>query len=201
MEKQQILDQVLRFLTAFFGKDEKPIELPVEGPALEPMPQLVAVPEVAPSTGIDWANRRSMLSKHFTVGEALYLPSWKAYHIPSEDEKANLIRQAQNMDKIREFLGVSINVHCWIRPVLNNPDSPHHGEDYNAFVKGAKSSSHKIGLATDYDAKGLTCDDVRAKLEEKLEEFGMRMERMPGGNWVHNDSADVSAGGHRFFIP
>lgn len=167
----------------------------VEPEVIEP------ITPAAPSNELDWSNHKSMLSKHFTVGEALYLPSWKAYHTPSEDEKINLLKHAQNMDKIREFLGVPLNVHCWIRPILNSPGSPHHGEDYNAFVKGAKNSSHKLGLATDYDAKGLSCDDVRAKLELKLEEFGMRMERMPGGNWVHNDSAELAPGGHRFFIP
>lgn len=194
MGKQQILDQITKFLSTFLGKAEEPLALAVE-------PESASEPIAAPTNELDWSNHKSMLSKHFTVGEALYLPSWKVYHIPSEDEKANLLRHAQNMDKIREFLGVPLNVHCWIRPVLNNPDSPHHGEDYNAFVKGAKNSSHKLGLATDYDAKGLSCDDVRAKLEPKLEEFGMRMERMPGGNWTHNDSADLAPGGHRFFIP
>jgi hypothetical protein len=67
------------------------------------------------------------------------------------------------------------------------------------LVKGAKNSAHKIGLATDYDAGGLNCDDVRTKLEGKLDEWQIRMERMPGGNWVHNDCAPVIS--NRYFIP
>lgn len=140
---------------------------------------------------IDWSNPQSKISKYFTVGEALYLPQWKCYHIPSDDEKANIIRHASNMDKVREVVGPCV-VHCWIRPgALNCPSSPHHGEDYNALCKGAPASRHKKGDATDYHPKNMSCDDARAKLEPKLAEFGMRMEKAPGTNWVHNDSGPV----------
>ena len=148
---------------------------------------------------IDWTNLSAKISKHFTVKEACWLPSWQVIHIPSEDEKANILKQAAKMDLIRDFLGVPINIHCWIRPILNNPASEHNGQDYNALVKGAKNSAHKIGLATDYDASGLNCDDVRARLVPKLEEWEIRMERMPGGNWVHNDCASLVA--YRYFNP
>jgi zinc D-Ala-D-Ala carboxypeptidase len=148
---------------------------------------------------IDWTDGTAKISEHFTVKEACYLPSWQVMHIPSDEDKENILKQASKMDLIRDFLGVPINVHCWIRPILNNPDSPHHGEDYNALVKGAKNSSHKIGLATDYNAQGLNCDDVRSKLESKLDEWQIRMEKMPGGNWVHNDCAEVIS--NRYFIP
>ena len=153
--------------------------------------------EVKPE--IDWTNPESKISKHFTVKEALWLPSWKVMHIPNEEEKQNILKQASKMDLIRDFLGVPIRVHCWIRPVLNSPASEYHGRDYNAFVHGAKNSAHKVGLATDYDAEGLNCDDVRAKLEPKLEEWQIRMEKMPGGNWVHNDCAPVIV--YRYFNP
>ena len=149
---------------------------------------------------VDWNDPKSNISNHFTVREALWLPSWQVMHIPSDEEKANIIAQAQKMDLVREFLGVPLHVHCWIRPVLNNPQSPYHGQDYNLLVHGAKGSVHMVGLATDYDAAGMNCDDVRAKLEPKLEEFGLRMERWPGSNWVHNDSKEPLPG-HRYFIP
>lgn len=153
----------------------------------------------ADNAEIDWSNPSSKISKHFTVKEACWLPSWKVLHIPTEDEKSNIIKQAAKMDLIRDFLGVPINVHCWIRPILNNPMSEHNGQDYNALVRGAKNSAHKIGLATDYDAQGLNCDDVREKLEPKLIEWQIRMERMPGGNWVHNDCVPVVV--YRYFNP
>lgn len=141
---------------------------------------------------IDWSDPKSKISKYFSVGEALYLHQWDCYHIPSDEEKDNIVRHALNMDLVRELLGVPCRVHCWMRPEsLNCPDSPHHGEDYNALCKGAASSQHKKGDATDYDPIGMSCDDARALLESKLEEWGMRMEKAPGTDWVHNDSGPV----------
>jgi hypothetical protein len=171
-------------------KEEVSISIPIGeiGPVEPPK-----APEV------DWTNPESKVSKYFTVRECLWLPSWQVIHIPSEDEKANILKQAEKMDLIRVFLDAPIRIHCWIRPILNNPASPNHGKDYNAFVKGAKNSAHKIGLATDWDAHGISCDDARTKLEPKLEEWQIRMERMPGGNWVHNDSAQVVV--YRYFNP
>jgi hypothetical protein len=122
-------------------------------------------------------------------------------HIPSEEEKKNILLHAKNMDTVREFLGAPLRVHCWIRPILNCPQSEHNGQDYNALVGGGKISAHKIGLAVDYDAIGLNCDDVRAKLESKLEEFGLRMEINPGSGWVHNDSQQPLPGHKRYFNP
>jgi len=197
---QPILDAVFKFIVSLISKDgpqvSVTIPLPTELPAItRSSPQL-------PEKEVDWNDPTSPISKYFTVKNALWLPSWQIIHIPSESEKANILKHAKNMDKIREFVGVPLRVHCWIRPgALNNPKSDKNGQDYNAFVKGAKNSSHKTGLATDYDAVGLNCDDVRAKLEPKLEEFNMRQERMPGGNWVHNDSAELTTGGHRYFVP
>lgn len=150
---------------------------------------------------VDWNDPKSKISKYFTVKEALWLPSWQVMHIPSDEEKANILAHAEKMDLVREFLGAPMHVHCWIRPVLNNPQSSYHGQDYNQLVHGAKGSVHISGSAVDYDAAGLVCDDVRAKLEPKLEEFGLRMERMPGSNWVHNDSKEVLPGHDRFFNP
>lgn len=149
---------------------------------------------------VDWSDANCLISKHFTVKEALWLPQWGVLHIPSDQEKENILAHAKNMDHVRDFLGCALTVHCWIRPVLNNPSSPHHGEDYNALVGGAPKSGHKIGSATDYDPAGMTCDEARAKLEPKLEEFNLRMERRPGSLWVHNDSGVVPPGGHRFFL-
>ena len=189
-----LLDAIFKFVFSMINKDGPQVSITI------PLP--MEIPEQAAKQTVDWNDPNCKISKHFTVKEALWLPSWQVMHIPSEEEKANILKHAANMDKIREFLGASLNVHCWIRPgALNNPNSDKNGQDYNAFVKGAKNSSHKLGLATDYDASGLNCDDVRAKLEPKLEEFGLRMERMPNGPWVHNDSASVPVGGNRYFIP
>jgi hypothetical protein len=194
---QKLLEIFMSFITSLVAQREPEVKVTVD---INPPKEEPKTEEFSDAL-TDWSNPKSMVSKYFTVKEALWLPSWQVLHIPSEDEKVSILKHAQNMDKIREFLGVSLNVHCWIRPVLNNPASDKHGQDYNVFVKGAKNSCHKTGLATDYDATGLVCDDVRTKLESKLEEFDIRMEKMPGGNWVHNDSGEVPEDGHRFFIP
>jgi hypothetical protein len=106
------------------------------------------------------------------------------------------------MDLIREFLGVPIHIHCWIRPILNNPNSEHNGQDYNAFVKGAKNSAHKIGSAVDFNAIGDKCIDTINKIlhNNKLEELDLRMENNgPDPSWVHLDSFPVIT--RRYFNP
>jgi hypothetical protein len=196
------LSTLAEFVIGLLGKKpvaEVKVQIPFDGPVAEEAPKSDLLPEVGVPPYIDWTNGSAMVSKHFTVKETCWLPSWKVMHIPSEIEKQNILKQAAKMDLIRDFLNVPINIHCWIRPILNNPESEHNGEDYNALVKGAKNSAHKIGLATDYDASGLNCDDVRSRLEGKLEEWQIRMEKMPGGNWVHNDCAPVIA--YRYFNP
>jgi hypothetical protein len=150
---------------------------------------------------IDWNDPESNISTHFKVKEALNLPSWNTLHIPSNQEKINILKQAAIMDVIREFLNTSINVHCWIRPILNNPGSVHNGEDYNALVGGATHSAHILGIATDFDVTGMICDDVRSKLEPMLEQWNIRMEYNPGSNWVHIDCQTPPIGGHRYFKP
>ena len=192
----QLLDFVKQLVLSFLsnevqGKTEASVTIPIGVPKEEPV--------IVQKLEIDWNDPASKISKHFTVKEALWLPSWQVLHKPSEDEKTNILKQAAKMDLIRDFLGAPIRIHCWIRPILNNSESIHHGQDYNALVKGAKNSAHKIGLATDYDAEGLNCDDVRAKLVPKLDEWEIRMEKMPGGNWIHNDCAPVIS--YRYFNP
>lgn len=151
---------------------------------------------------IDWSNPESQISVNFKVKEALLLPSWNILHVPSEEEKSNIIKAAQMMEIIREYLGNPIHINCWIRPQITNcPGSKSNGKDYNKFVGGARNSAHIEGLACDFTVSRMTCDDVRHTLEPKLEEFKIRMENKPGSGWIHCDSRDLLPGGRRFFIP
>jgi len=151
---------------------------------------------------INWEDPTQKISKYFTVKEALYLPSWNCYHVPTEEEKTNILFMAKKMDIVREFLNAPINIHCWIRPDKVNcvgfdpktvkADTPAKQAalaalDYNAFVGGAKASMHRIGSAVDWSAKNIKCDDARTKLIPKLEEYDLRMEDLKGSNWVHLD--------------
>lgn len=149
---------------------------------------------------INWLDPKAKISKYFTVKEALWLPSWQVMHTPSDTEKDNIVKMAQAMDLVRDFIDSPISIHVWIRPsTVNAPGSAHDQQDYNAFIKGAKSSSHRLGRAVDWSCKGQDCDDVRAKLEPKLEEFGLRMEKLLGSSWVHLDNMPVIS--NRYFKP
>lgn len=152
---------------------------------------------------INWSDPQSKISKYFSVHEATYLPSWGIHHIPSEEEKVNIVKWANVMDQVRDFLNAAISVHCWMRPTnVNCPGSQYHGKDYNAAKGGAHESAHIKGIATDFDVdhKETTdaCNNVRDLLKNKLEELNMRMENRQGP-WIHLDGAPVKT--HRYFIP
>ena len=99
---------------------------------------------------IDWTDPNAMISKYFTVHDALFLQSWQIYHIPSEKEKQNILKLAKKMDLLWKKFG-KMNIHCWIRPLkVNAPESRYHGSNYNKFVgssrfSGANSSGWHFG--------------------------------------------------------
>ncbi len=178
------------FLTIILNLLENLLKSPQQNaPKNPPKSQVPETPkeEEPKKVEIDWTDPKAKISKYFTVKEALYLPSWNVLHIPSEEEKENIVKMAEKMDLIREELKSPISIHVWIRPVLNQPDNIRHGQDYNAFIKGAKKSAHKIGQGVDWSCSGKTCDEVRELLKGKLEEFDIRMEDIKGANWVHVD--------------
>lgn len=165
-----------------------------------PKPQEPIKERAAPAR-INWLDPKAKISKYFTVHEALWLPSWSVYHIPSDLEKASILKLAKAMDNVRELIDNSIVVHVWIRPLsLNSPGHPRHGQNYNAFVKGAPGSAHRYGKAVDWSSPGISCDELRSKILPKLAEFNLCMEDLPGSNWVHNDTFLPRKTG-RFFKP
>lgn len=141
-------------------------------------------------------------SKYFTWKELLWLPSFLCYHIPNEQEIANLTILAQKMDQIRDYLENPIHVNCAIRPIcVNAPGTGGNTRNYNSFISGAINSAHIPGLACDFTVSRLTCDDVRHLLESKLEDFQIRMEKKPNSTWVHIDLRQPAPGGSRYFKP
>ena len=138
---------------------------------------------------MDWSDPKVKISNHFTVKEACWLPSWGKLYMPSAQEQTNILKSAAVMDKIRDFLQKPTSIHCWIRPIA-----------YNKAIGGAPASMHICGLAVDWDC-GENCDITRATLVPKLKEFGIRMEKKPGGPWVHIDCKIVSLESERYFLP
>lgn len=152
---------------------------------------------------VDWSNPDEPISKYFTVREAIYLSRWG--RLAREDDglsgrvKFCLIAMAAKMDVVRDFIGLPIIVHRWYSP-----------PGYNAVVGGSRYSRHMSLFgehsAVDWHGKvdgaatqSEQCDILRAALEPKLEEWGLRMERLPGAHWVHLDDALVMR--ERYFRP
>lgn len=180
---------------------------------------------VSESDDIDWTNLSSRINKRFTVKEALYLHSWDAMHVPSEEEKkaiveiANLVEKAADIIAQKTGTKALVQVHAWMRPEKANiPGSKWDGHDYNRFIyetqvwkdltpeekakKHVPNSPHKTGHAVDFHISGfegaINCAKIRQILLPHLEELGLRMEDLHGG-WVHLDNLPVI---HlRFFKP
>lgn len=219
------LSQILSFLLKILS-NKKPSELSksnLEGGATDNALTVdsrglrIDLSPIVEESPINWNDSKCKISKHFTVGEATWLPQWLIFHTPSAQERTAILNFAKKMDRIRDFLNQPIIIHNWIRPPkLNCVSSPYHGKDYNRAVyeqiwkrqgltkemideKKEPNSAHKYGIATDWHAKILKCKVVRQKLQPKLVEFDIRIEDIKG-NWVHTDEHEPGPSG-RFFKP
>lgn len=139
-------------------------------------------------------NDRVPGSDNFKWQEILYLPRWQVYAMPDTYTiYKNLKLITHRLEMVREVIGSPLIVTSGWRPRL-----------YNTLIGGAKNSAHIHGRAIDFYALdypgGDGCDKVRSWLENKLDQFDIRMERNPGGNWVHIDINSVGQTG-RYFYP
>lgn len=149
---------------------------------------------------IAWNDKKSMVSKWFSVAECTYLPSWKCYHIPNNEEQSNIFQMAIKLDQVRELLNKPIKIHCFIRPnIANIPGSIYNKKNYNSFIGGAKNSAHIFGKGVDFDA-GEDCDKTRERILPHLEKLKLRMEKLENSNWVHLGN-DWKPGMSYYFIP
>ena len=124
----------------------------------------------------------------FTWGEALYLPAWGVHVFPSKTALLGITAFAPKVQKVRRYLNRPMKIINWWRP-----------EVYNQQIKGAKRSQHLSATAIDFVCYNINADTIRGWLEPKLEEFGLRMEKLPGSNWVHIDAGPVTH--KRYFTP
>ena len=131
---------------------------------------------------VAWEDENAQVTAHFRVHETLWLPSWRIYHHPSDEEKAEIVKTADAMEKIRGLFNASISVHCWIRPLsVNSPGSARHGKNYNrAIGSRSRKSAHIFGRAVDFHVSGkqgpTQCRQVREVILPDLEEWAIRME-------------------------
>ena len=153
---------------------------------------------------VNWKTKNSYITPHFSVHEALWLPSWRIYHKPSAPEKKQIIRLAEAMENIRGLFNRPITIHCWIRPLkVNAPNTRRHGKNYNRYIGSrAKKSAHIFGQAVDFHIKGYSgkkgCRKARQIILPHLKQWGIRMENNSGG-WIHIDNYPVK--NKRFFKP
>lgn len=155
-------------------------------------PQIASSPPDGSHLGDNLILKDNMNSKYFTWKEMTYLPQWKRQATDEEltpEIKENLTKLMQKMDLVREYFGAPIIVHVAFRT-----------PEYNKLVKGAKNSTHLYGMACDFHIKGYTCDAARARIikDNRLEEWGMRMEKLPGSNWIHLDYRAPGPSGRYF---
>ena len=127
---------------------------------------------------------------NFKWKEVLWLNQWQVYVFPSVPIEDNLAHTMAKMQKIRKILGnYPITITSAYRPAT-----------YNRAIGGAKQSAHMKGRACDFQVHGYDeCDTVRGILYPYLEQLDIRMEDLPGANWVHIDTMPVIH--KRFFKP
>ncbi len=149
---------------------------------------------------IDWNDEKSPISKHFTVREALWLPSWNRLAGAADglDSRicGEIVRLAQILDLVREKIGAPFFVHSWYRPPA-----------YNALIAGSPQSAHmSIGAwsACDFHVQGHSDNDgcalMRDAIRPNLSALSLRMENL-AGPWVHLDDRQPFNGQPRFFKP
>ena len=133
------------------------------------------------------------ISEYFKWREFLWHPQWGRFIMPTPKEAERLEDLAHKLDKVREHYDSPVFITSGLRI-----------RSYNEFIGGAEDSAHTYGMAGDLVVKGYEggegCDLVRADLEPMLEELELRMEDLPGSNWVHLDTRAPGVTG-RFFKP
>jgi hypothetical protein len=129
-------------------------------------------------------------SAFFRWREALWLDKWKLWAYPPPDVYANIIKCAKYVaDPLRNYLGLPMVIDSWWRPPA-----------YNQFIGGASDSQHVMGLAIDFRIPIMTPDQIRAKLINRLDSMGVRME-LETPTWVHVDMKQIGPGESRTFKP
>jgi hypothetical protein len=89
-----------------------------------------------PAVLVDWSKFSDKVSKYFTVGEVSQNSRERIVFHPTH--RANVLRLAAELDKIREAWGKPIGVTSWYRPL-----------PVNRRIGSGDGSQHVLGLAAD----------------------------------------------------
>lgn len=138
----------------------------------------------------------------FAWNDALLIPSWGIYHIPSDEELKNIIELSNRFSPIVKKLG-GIKVSCWIRPTfVNNPEfKEFHGRNYNKFVGSVSLASlHISGRAIDFKPLSGSLTDYwnktrelwlgRMEVKEATIKSGSKTSNGKETGWIHIDDKD-----------
>jgi len=174
---------------------------------------------VQPQSFIDWSDPLAQITRNFTVHEATFLPSWGIYHIPTADEKENIIELAVALQRVRDAYGSSMNIEVWIRPtsvnpgildssgkIVSSPSNPRKGQNYNAAI-GSSATSHISGKAVDIKDANRSLTNFLLKNQQLLIDNNLWMEDEKfATTYVHLDvitrpTTGRTKGRERIFIP
>jgi hypothetical protein len=145
----------------------------------------------------------AMISRHFTFREALYLPSWGRLGGVQDGLTLEVLARIgyflrNTMDVIRDRLGPVVVHVCW-RPLAYNQLVAGHADHSMHMAEvdhlGNPLKPDDLFAAMDFNIQGFAggtgCDQTRAQLVPMIPELKIRVENLPGSDWVHVDNGPV----------
>lgn len=140
------------------------------------------------------------ITENFTWNEA-FINELSTDGVPFYDTFQRIYTACKEFQKVRNYLGKSMNVHCFYRSIEHNVRA-YIQSGYNKDVARTKTrlSSHIYGNSLDFHVTGMSDENVRNKLLQGIKEgkFKVRIEANTVG-WVHIDTGNpYVAGGYNY---
>ncbi len=135
-------------------------------------------------------------SPHFKIYELVDRVTYQLYG----DKAWELLHPdlIHSVNGVRDFLQVPVTVNSW----YGGGPYQYRGYRNENCPVGAKNSYHKRGMAADFNAKGLTAEEVRQAIKDNQDDPRlikiMRMEDEV--SWVHIDLGVVREGKSRIYL-
>lgn len=110
--------------------------------------------------------------------------------VPFYDTFLRIFNATKEFQKVRDYLGLGMNVHCFYRSIEHNVRAYiQSGFDKKTARTKTRLSVHLYGSALDFHVNGMTDSQVRNKILQGVKEgkFKVRIEANTNG-WVHIDT-------------